>query len=60
MCRDSVMARSLVDSERCESVKKRVYLPGVDEFRSSSGPLSGKLAVCISIYWLFRTKFNSL
>lgn len=35
------MGRSLVDGERSESVRRRVYLPDVDEFRSSSGPLSG-------------------
>jgi hypothetical protein len=34
------MGRSLVDNQRSESVRKRVYLPDVDEFRSSSGPLS--------------------
>ena len=37
------MVGSLIDSDRSDSVKKRVYLPDVDEFRSSSGPLSGEL-----------------
>jgi len=36
------MVRSLIETERCRSVKKRVYLPDVDEYRSSSRPLSGK------------------
>ena len=40
--RRDTMGRSLVDSERSESVRRRVYLPDVDEFRSSSGPLSGE------------------
>jgi hypothetical protein len=34
------MVRSLIDSERSGEIKRRVYLPDVDEFRSSSGPLS--------------------
>lgn len=36
------MVRSLIETERCRGVKKRVYLPDVDEYRSSSRPLSGK------------------
>ena len=36
------MGRSLVDSERSQGVRRGVYLPDVDEFRSSSGPLSGE------------------
>lgn len=39
------MVRSLIETERCSGVKKRVYLPDVDEYRSSSRPLSGKLAI---------------
>lgn len=30
------------DRERCERVKKRMYLPDVDEYNSSSEPLTGK------------------
>ena len=30
------------DRERCQRVKKRMYLPDVDEYNSSSEPLTGK------------------
>ena len=43
------MGRSLVDNQRSESVRKRVYLPDVDEFRSSSGPLSGELVLLLAL-----------
>ncbi len=33
---------SLVDSEQSQKVKKRFYIPGQDEFSSSSGPLNSK------------------
>ena len=51
------MVRSLIDSERSGEIKRRVYLPDVDEFRSSSGPLSGELGVegitlAIRVYYL--------
>ena len=39
----STTGRAFIDGDWSESVKKRVYLPEVDEFRSSSGPLSGEL-----------------
>ena len=34
------MTRSLVEPNRCERIKKRAYLPNVDEYRSSSQALT--------------------
>ena len=38
------MTRSLVEPDRCERIKKRTYLPNVDEYRSSSQALTGETA----------------
>ena len=38
------MARSLVEPDRCARIKKRAYLPNVDEYRSSSQSLTGETA----------------
>jgi len=39
------MGSVVVDRERCRQVKKKMYLPDVDEYNSSSEPLTGELCV---------------
>ena len=41
-CGGTNMPRSLVERDRCERIKKRAYLPNVDEYHSSSQALTGK------------------
>ncbi len=36
------MLSSQVDSENCRRIKRRVYLPDVDEFNASSSALTGE------------------